>query len=702
MLLMIAGLMNLVGLSSVATCLHSPVAWSPDGQWLAYSVEDPSPGTAPQTGWLFEQKTPVRTEIEGAGEGDAVAAPARRFRIWATDRTAASSVLIDESPWPLSAPGWAPDGHRLAYVRFLPHGASESRSTVTGRCELVVQEALDRKQVVLTLPDVELRPDSVDSFTATQPIWSPDGHALVVERPGPEPGILIVHPAEQRVQSTLLSALHASWSPEGTRLAVVVSPAGDHLDQRVQILGPDSTVLRTISGFGLISEPPIWSADGQSILVAGRRPQSRARALELIRIHTDSGFSTSVLPLVSVPMNQRGFQPYSPPGMVIPVASLPRVSLSLDRDQDQCAFAAEIPGHDPMIGFCNIRLPQTSKRFPAIDVSLRVGVLAMHPDGQLVAVRVEGLAKSGPVFLCELSSEEVTLLTPDPANRRDWLVTLAEAARGLLRTALPEASVDGRAVKRDSLLPVAGEIPAQSQVPSRLRRLGKIGQALLHRTSPAASAGAGTDWHGVQLDEYQLFFDCLAGDTHASEAVIDEMERTAPSSEMRLRLVAARAQVLHAQGHVERARAIVDYLLRVQRPETRVIEETAAGAVLAQAEDPARDWLLYLSRRLAKPLESTSPGPGGTGEEDENEIDLRLPGHLLGQQGLGFDGRLAPQARFGPGQAPRPRFGQPPGGRPSDPFIPGIPRQVMPPQPPRPFQPVTPTVPRVQRRDRPV
>jgi hypothetical protein len=696
---MLIGIAKLLALSLTANCLDSPLAWSPDGRWLAYTVHQSPSGTGPAAGWLFSPGTPAAARNRGLAPGAAPAAPVgNRFRIWAVDRAGSNPVLIDESPWPLSAPGWSLDGQRLAYLRFVPGEATNPPDLARGRCELVVQDALDRKRVVLTLAGTDLGPEEQQRFCTLQPCWSPDGEAVLFRRPGGEAAVLVVHPERGRIRTTLLGAVAAAWSPEGRRLAVVTPSQGSAPEAVLQVLGPDFAVIRRIKGFDQLHGRPAWSGDGLSLLVVGRRllPQVRGRGPELIRVQVDTGLVIPILALTA-PINAgRPQESALSLGLGERPGPSPRFFLDFDRNLDACVFAAHFPGRDPVIGHCAVRIPQVHKRFPAIDVGLGVGAVAMHPDGQLIAARVEGLDHSGPAFLCQLDTEQVLPLTPDPAGRRAWVSTLAAACLELLESSLPQATVDGRPLQRPGLLPIAGELSDQSSTPARLRRLGKIGRALVrHEPEPSAAVPAGGPDSGVV--EYRLLFDYLAGEFAAAEADLVEREAAPAGPELRLRLLAARAQVLHAQGQAERARAVVDYILEVQRRAVSTAEETPLGLSRERIDDPLRAWLLYLAARIARLPESPPSAPSEQEDEEAEEIDLRIPAELLRPNRPERNAQLRealPLLPLGPGERLReaaPRDALP------DPFEAARLRRAFPPLPPRPFQPNNPDLPRFPR-----
>ena len=191
------------------------------------------PGRQTDSGWRLQPYRPSAAppvELDPAcstpGCPHAVASPEReggsepsRYRIWATERATLSSVLIEDSAGPVSSPSWSPDGHALAYLRLVPRSPLNDLVPAHGSCELVVQEAMDRKRVVATIPDVELDRDQRVSFPSLTAAWSPDGLLLAVPRPGRSPAVLIVHADRGAVVRTIDSATSPSWSPDGSKLA---------------------------------------------------------------------------------------------------------------------------------------------------------------------------------------------------------------------------------------------------------------------------------------------------------------------------------------------------------------------------------------------------------------------------------------------------------------------------------------------------
>ena len=139
-------------------------------------------------------------------------------------------MLIADATFPLSSPAWGPDGHSLCLLPVRPRIARlEPESSCDGRCELVVQESVDRQRVIVTLPESHSGPKSAcDLFRAEGLVESrrpvPRGPA-----PGPHSAILIVLPEQGRVLKTLERASLPSWSPDSSRMTFVrTSRDGSH------------------------------------------------------------------------------------------------------------------------------------------------------------------------------------------------------------------------------------------------------------------------------------------------------------------------------------------------------------------------------------------------------------------------------------------------------------------------------------------
>ena len=345
-------LFRVLSTSVAASCLHAPLSWSPDGQWLAYTVVQSPDGTGLKPGWLFPTTVePDRDADRSLPQPEALAAADQvRFRIWATERGSLDSVLIEDSPYPLSSPAWAPDGHRLLYARFVPAPVAAGLDRLRGRYEVVLQESLEKKRVVLTVPDVELSLDQRRSFPELQAAWSPDGQYAAVPRPGRSPALLILLAEPGRLVKTLEGASHPSWSPDGTHLAFARQVAEESTSQNLQIVGQDFAGVRSLMEFAELTESPVWSPDGQSLLAAGRRAQSRGREVELFRILMDSGIPTRVFPLLLLPPENRRGSPVLTLGLDQRAGPSPHRSfIGFDREQEFCVFSAEIEGQVPVL-----------------------------------------------------------------------------------------------------------------------------------------------------------------------------------------------------------------------------------------------------------------------------------------------------------------------------------------------------------------
>src|SRR5262249_46868519 len=99
---------------------RSPLAWSPDGAWLAYTMPEAGAHRPPDSDWFFET---------GAGPTPAGGRPSACLatRLWATRADRKTSILLAHSPGPLTAPAWRPDGTAPAFGRLLPEAGGGGR-----------------------------------------------------------------------------------------------------------------------------------------------------------------------------------------------------------------------------------------------------------------------------------------------------------------------------------------------------------------------------------------------------------------------------------------------------------------------------------------------------------------------------------------------------------------------------------------------
>jgi hypothetical protein len=151
------GLFHLVTATLVAGWVSSPMSWSPDAQWLGYTVAPGSEADERAPGWLLDTSHdhPNRGDSNGPSEPKTPSGPAS-YRIWVTHRTAEPSVLIEESAWPLTTPSWSPIGRSIAFGRFVPESMEPHQPSPRGRLEVVVQDGLDQKRILLSVHDFEL------------------------------------------------------------------------------------------------------------------------------------------------------------------------------------------------------------------------------------------------------------------------------------------------------------------------------------------------------------------------------------------------------------------------------------------------------------------------------------------------------------------------------------------------------------------
>ncbi len=236
------------------------VAWSADGQWLAYALR-PTPA----------------------------APPSARATLWRIPARGGTAGAVPLPPVPfVGAPllrGWTPDGGRV--LALLPAGDLRTGSVASGGAPLyalpLAGGAPERlADSVLAYPD----------FVAPQP--RAGGSALAFVAGGGEATwrnktIVVVRPgaAGRSVLSTLgRAAISPAWSPDGTRLAwagMAELPLTGGVDaavalqsRRVIVGAPDDGQAHWLGGPPGRQEQPRWCADGRHLLVANVAASGRA------------------------------------------------------------------------------------------------------------------------------------------------------------------------------------------------------------------------------------------------------------------------------------------------------------------------------------------------------------------------------------------------------------------------------------------
>ena len=561
---------------AIVGCLHAPMLWSPDGKWLAYTVEVRPIDRLLRPGWIFESPTAPSTQPIPKGRPTA-------YRLWATRNDTGASVLLEESNHPLTAPGWSPDGRGLAFGRVVvePDGA--------GRFEVVILEGPSRRRVVSSRPLSEIGAEAA-RLPGQAIAWSPDGRYLAIPQFNPL-GMAIIRADNGRQVNAINDAFLPSWSPDGSRLAFYLRGTGDTLN----CIDSPLAQPRLLAEVGQAGQAPAWTRDGLTVLVVARKSVPRggeppADQADLIRIRVDTGQSETIRALSTDAVLGRD-------------RSVEGVSIAFDGESLFCSTVIE--GTPQQITWYHPRDDAVYKKFFILDFSAPMGSLSISPDGRTLAARVGSIDRLGAPALCDLESPDLRarLIAPDDTSRIEWISTLIHSARSVL-AALPTASPDPKSpsssrLDRASLLPILGEFEANSELTFRLRRIGKLGRPLCDRPADAPPADPSV---AILLDEARLFFDYLSENYSAALTSLEILEDRLDSPDLRKRLLSVRAQIFIAQGKVDQAERTITFLRGLERKPATRIEWDGAGYVLASSEpNPGQGpgWPDYLAWRAS-------------------------------------------------------------------------------------------------------
>ncbi|MFO0911235.1 MAG: hypothetical protein U0794_23340 [Isosphaeraceae bacterium] len=609
-------LIGLLANVPVADSGSSPIAWSPDGSWLAWiRAGRATPGPEPDR--LFGE--PRRAEPD----------PHSGCALVLCDPDGRQSVELLRSEHALTAPAWRPDGKAIVVGRLVRNPAGKS-------LEVLIFEGLRSSRVLATLP---LGPGEWDvPSTSNQAVsWSPDGRFLTVPSPSGR-GFAIVRVDTGRVLKNLDEGREPSWSPDGGRLAFV-RPGTKTV---VCVLEAGFGVARELASLDQVSQGPVWSRDGRTLSVVNRNPASEVRRfgtraiLDLIRIDLESGGREAVRLTTDPP---RPNDPWR------------GVSWTLDRDGDNLFYAVDLAGEASAVVWYRPRTDETLNRFNPIDISLRVGSLSLSPNGRHLAARFGPEGPFGPVGVWHTDTRAFTLLSPDPVETRAWVDLLAETASGLIRNAL-NGGKPFDPTQRATIVPVPGEIPQEKEILVRLHQVGVKGRSLGDRF-PDDSTDTGSQRSRL---EAQLLFEELSGRHGEALATLDRLEPLVGSADSRLRLLALRGQIRLGLGDLEGARDVVDYLARLGSKRAYQLEPTPTGPKLTELSGGPAAW----SARLTQGIRQTEKGDSATRPRRRGEPPV-IPGERdyprdAGMRRIRRDAPFIPEPP-NPAQAPiRPPF----------------------------------------------
>jgi hypothetical protein len=543
-------------------------------------------------------------------------------------------VLLEASRWPLSTPSWGVEGRSIAFCRFVPNSSGADAGFSRGHLELVLQDSLDRKQVVWSGPELNLEPDLQSSLPHVQPVWSADGVTLAIPLPGREPRITVVRIDDSKVLLSLANAYCPSWSPDGMKLAFIRPSSRAARVMLVERQGQSFGGPRDVTSTGPYLAHPGWSGDGRSLLVMSERSSVRSHEIDLVRKYLDAPDALRTIPLV-------------PPNALARGTVVRGITIDFDREGEHCVFVVDYAGRDNAIVTALPGERQILRPFNPLDVSQRIGAIAISPDGQSIAARFGSPDNLTPPAVCDWTSDQhTTLLVPDLAAKQFWLARLRGIARDLLSSGLPKVVVDGQPARRPTLLPLPGELASIQQVHARVTRVARLGASLDHLAEPGASSGRDTSSATADL-ETRLFFSYLAGDYPGAGRTLDALDERVTEPQDRLAALTIKSQILWAQGERTSALSVIDYIQAIQGAEARRVEDTPFGPVMTKEVTPDQAWTNHLAKQAASSDPAKNPAdPVQAAEIPEQPFhDTIIPAAPQPFEGRGGDLPLPPGFR---------------------------------------------------------
>lgn len=226
----------------------SPVAWSPDGDWLAWTVISGAPCWCPgvERVHLFGVRSGVHVVL-GPGGGVAWSPDSRRLAYASAGAVYVADVAAGAVPTRVTAihlhassPVWSPDGRWLG-VLATPN------------------ELYGAPNVWISRPDGS-RPRELPTRSWEPISWAPDGNRFVVEQPDTSRiEIASITGRHRRLLPTPTGqAGSPAWAPDGSTIVYSHRKSTGHYPS-IRSIRPDGTGDHEVRGEATTAGPLLWS-----------------------------------------------------------------------------------------------------------------------------------------------------------------------------------------------------------------------------------------------------------------------------------------------------------------------------------------------------------------------------------------------------------------------------------------------------------